>query len=100
MSKDTLVYVGVTPSLAYWKDTSSKKYDKTIPIEEYDKLYNKNWSLRDECIKYLNKDLESLLNIMDRFNKYIFRNYDIQMTDCATISILALNIYQVKFVSI
>lgn len=93
VNKNTLTYVGVTPSLAYWKDASSKKYDKTIPVEEYDKLYNKNWSLRDECIKYLHKDLESLLAIMDKFNKYIFRNYDIQMTDCATISRLALNIY-------
>jgi hypothetical protein len=31
---------------------------------------------------------------MDTFNKYIIRNYDIQMTNCSTISRLALNIFK------
>ena len=38
--------------------------------------------------------MESLLAIMDTFNKYIIRTYDIQMTNCSTISRLALNIFK------
>ena len=91
VKKDTLDYIGNTPSINYWKDIISK--DKDITNEEYNELYSKNWCLKDECIKYLNKDLQSLLNIIDTFNKYIFRNYDVQMTDSATISRLALNIF-------
>jgi hypothetical protein len=30
---------------------------------------------------------------METFNKYVYRNYGVQMTDCLTISRLALNIY-------
>lgn len=91
VKKDTMGYVGNTPSIHYWKDIVSK--DKGITSEEYNELYSENWCLKNECIKYLNKDLESLLNIMDTFNKYVFRKYDVQMTDSATISRLALNIF-------
>jgi hypothetical protein len=30
---------------------------------------------------------------MNTFNKYVYKNYGVQMTDCITISRLALNIY-------
>lgn len=33
------------------------------------------------------------MEVMDKFNKYIFKTYDIQVTDSLTISRLALNIY-------
>lgn len=84
VKRDTLNYVGNTPSINYWNNISN---------DEYKELYKKDWSLKDECISYLIKDLESLLKIMDTFNKYILRNYDVQMTNCRTISRLALNIF-------
>ncbi len=81
---DTINYVGNTPSLEYWNEVSS---------EEYKKFYSKTWSVKNECIKYLNKDLISLYKIMDTFNKFIYRKYGVQMTNCLTISRLALNIF-------
>lgn len=81
---DTLNYKGNTPSIEYWKNISQ---------DEYNEFYNNHWILKDECLKYLNKDLVSLYNIMDTFNKYVYRNYGVQMTDCLTISRLALNIF-------
>jgi len=84
VNKNTFNYIGNTPSINYW--------DK-ISIEDYNMSVSKVWSLKDECLKYLNKDLVSLLNIMETFNRYIFRTYDIQMTESSTISRLALNIF-------
>jgi hypothetical protein len=84
VKRNTLNYVGNMPSIDFWKD---------ISINEYEKLYKSDWNLKDECLEYLKKDLESLLKVIDTFNKYILRNYDIQMTDCTTISRLALNIF-------
>jgi hypothetical protein len=81
---DTLNYKGNTPSIEYWNK---------INEDEYKELFSNNWKLRDECLKYLNKDLVSLYNIMDTFNKYVYRNYGVQMTDCLTISRLALSIF-------
>ena len=91
VKKDTLNYKGNTPSLNYWLNTVDKA--NNISKQEYKELYSNNWNLMHECLKYLDKDLRSLLAIMDTFNKYIFRLYDIQMTECLTISKLALNIF-------
>lgn len=91
VKRNTLNYIGNTPSIEFWRDIVLK--DKNISDEQYKLLDSKVWNLKDESIKYLDKDLESLLNIMDTFNKYIYRNYDIQMTDSLTISRLAMNIY-------
>lgn len=101
VSRDTINYVGNTPSINYWENRLNKKhkelYDKNdwggITVKEYMKLFSKTWNLKDECIKYLNRDLTSLLNIMNTFNNYVFRNYDLQMTECSTISRLALSIF-------
>ena len=91
VKEDTLNYKGNTPSIIYWLNAVDKV--NNISKEEYKELFSNNWDLRVECLNYLDKDLRSLLAIMDTFNKYIFRLYDIQMTDSLTISKLALNIF-------
>ena len=89
VKKDTLFYKGITPALSYWKykefnDNDLYDYlddkDNYITSAEYKSLYSKNWDLKHECLDYLNKDLVSLVNIMDTFNKYIFRYYDVDLT--------------------
>lgn len=89
--KDTLNYIGNTPSIGYWLNKVDR--NNNISKKEYKELYSNNWNLKDECIKYLIMDLKSLLDIMDTFNKYVFRLYDLQMTESFTISRLALNIF-------
>jgi hypothetical protein len=88
VKRDTLYYIGTTPSRNYWCSLKNN-----ITLNEYKELYTKNWDLKNECLLYLKKDLVSLLNVMDTFNKYIIKNYDVQMTQCRTISRLALNIF-------
>lgn len=62
-------------------------------MEEYLTIYNTKWDLKKECLIYLNKDILSLLEIMDKFNKYTIRKFDTEMTTSLTISRLSLNIY-------
>ena len=84
VKSNTLNYVGKTPEYHHWSDISN---------EEYNSLVKDNWNLKEECISYLNKDLTSLLQIMKIFSKYITHKFDVQMTDCLTISRLSLNIF-------
>lgn len=84
VKRSTLNYIGNIPPINLWNDISKEEYEKLIKID---------WNLKEECLEYLKIDLESLLKVIDIFNKYILINYDIQMTDCTTISRLALNIF-------
>lgn len=87
MNDSTLYYVGNTPDI---------KYFKNIDIEEYNSIKRHDWDLKSETLKYLKNDLDCLLEIMDKFNKYIFQTYDLQITDCLTLSRLGVNIIRKK----
>ncbi len=89
VNKDTLHYIGDTPSIDYWKNLS----EDDLTEDEYKKLVKPNWSLKDECLLYLEKDLVSLLELMSIFNKYIYQKFGLQVTDNLTISRLSLNIF-------
>jgi hypothetical protein len=52
---------------------------------------------KEECIKYLRLDLDSLLEVLIKANKKIFRDYGINMVDSTTISGLALNLFMNKY---
>lgn len=88
VKSDTLNYVGITPDFNHWSD---------ISLEKYNTLIRNDWNLKDECLKYLSKDLTSLLTIMNLFNQYIARKFDVQIVDCLTISRLSLNIFLKKY---
>lgn len=84
VKSNRLNYIGKTPEYSYWTG---------LPIENYKALIKENWSLKDECLLYLSKDLTSLLTIIKLFNQYVTRKFDIQMVGCLTISRLSLNIF-------
>ncbi|RKF65812.1 putative DNA polymerase [Erysiphe neolycopersici] len=88
ITAETLNYVGNTPPIEYYKVKN-----KIITLSSYKKLYKKDWCLKTETKKYLIRDLFSLLEIIGHFNKYIFIEYNLQITECLTISRLALNIF-------
>ncbi len=92
VNNNTFYYLGEIPSYYYW-DNITKNDHKSMSKA------NKLWNLKDECIKYLIKDLTSLLVVMDTFNKHIYKNYDLQLTDCSTISRLALSIFLKSFLN-
>jgi hypothetical protein len=83
-TKDTLFYTGKTPSINYYTD---------ITQEEYNLIYKDVWSLKDECISYLNDDLKSLAEILVKVNRIFHLKYKIQMTESLTVSSLAMKIF-------
>jgi hypothetical protein len=85
----TLFYRGSTPDIKY--------YDNKLDNYSYNLLCSDNWDFKEECIKYLRLDLDSLLEVLIKANKKIFRDYGVNMVDSTTISGLALNLFMRKF---
>lgn len=81
VNKDNLNYIGNTPTINY--------YPKNINSELYYSNITTNWSLRDETLKYLEKDLLSLLEILYKFQEHLWIDHNIEMTESLTISSLA-----------
>lgn len=82
----TLFYVGNTPDIKYF---SSK--------EDYLKL--DSWDLKEQCLIYLDKDLISLYQVITTFNKSVFKNFGLQMTNSMTISRIALDLFMTNYYS-
>ena len=85
---ETLFYVGNTPDISYYNNISK---------EDYSKLYSNDWSFKDETIKYLKDGLNSLFEVINKANKQVFEDYNINMIDSLTISSLAMKIYLQKY---
>lgn len=88
ITEKTLYYVGNTPGIEYYQTNKN-----AITLEEYLKITTPNWDLKQETIKYLESDLISLLQIMYEFSKHIFDSHNIQVTECLTITSLAVKIF-------
>lgn len=69
--KNNLFYKGVIPSKDYYKNISNDEYNKLK-----DNLYS-IWSFQDECLKYLNNDLMSLFEVLNKANNQVFEDYKI-----------------------
>jgi len=87
-NKDTLFYIGSTPDIKFYNN---------IPYEEYKSLYKEVWSLHDECLIYLEKDLLSLYEVLDKVNKGMFLLFKKQMTNSLTISGFSSRLFLEQF---
>ena len=76
-----LFYLGNTPDISY--------YEK-IKSDDYKSMQSSEWSFKNESIKYLTDDLNSLYEVLIKANKQIFLDYNIDMTDSLTISGLSV----------
>jgi len=90
VKRDKLNYVGKLPSQRYYKNLS----DYNLQLE---KFKNKDWSLRDETIKYLNYDLISLFLILQEMNDWLYDVFKINMTNYSTVSGISFAIYRSNY---
>lgn len=88
VNESTLYYIGNTPG---------KEYFKGINDLEYNLIKKPDWDLKTESLKYLAIDLDCLLEIIDKYNKYVYLTYDLQITNCLTISRLSINIFRYRY---
>jgi hypothetical protein len=91
VNRQTLNYIGKKPDKFYYKKISDIEYNK---IENY------NWNLKEKSLEYLSDDLNSLLQIMNKFSSRLYINFNTQMTNALTITRLALNIFLNDFYDI
>ena len=63
VNKDNLVYIGPTPDISY--------YNKNIKVDLYNENKVYNWSLKNETLKYLKRDLLSLLELLEKFQEVL-----------------------------
>jgi len=86
---NNLNYIGNFPDYFYFnsKDLSLKDYSSLKEQNPY------NWNLKEECFKYLENDLKGLHQVLSIFNKFIYKNYKLNMTKTLSISSLAMKIY-------
>lgn len=56
--------------------------------------------MKEESLTYLEKDLKSLYEVLVRVNKAIHFLFDVQMTECLTISGIAMRIFLNKYYNI
>lgn len=96
VNKENLNYSGTVPPIDFFNSTYQQ-----ISQADYDlftKAYATNiWELKKETLNYLNKDLNSLLEILNEFSKTLYFNFNINMTEGMTISRLALNLFLKKY---
>lgn len=92
VNKESLNYVGSVPAKSYYNDLSLSDYNN-LCLE----FKNKNWSVKQESLKYLELDLLSLLEILLKFSKIVYDEYGLNITDFKTISGLSLHIYLSNF---
>ncbi len=88
VKKQTLFYKGEKPSMEYYEN---------IDVDFYNKIDQHNWSMINETLFYLNNDLISLYEVMDKFIKSIYINYHVHATSTLTISSLSMNIFLRRF---
>nr|QWO71426.1 DNA polymerase [Termitomyces sp. T73sscA] len=90
VNKYNLLYKGKTPNVKHFTGLSEIDYIKLFP-EGY------NFDLKEECLKYLKKDLITLLEIMTKFSQSVYEHFGINITTCKTIAGLSLKIYLSNF---
>ena len=86
VTKDNLNYIGETPNMKHYEDVSLEEYNKNFYVKE-------GWDLKKEALNYLDKDLKSLLLILEKFSTTTFVDFNLQMTGGLTISRLSLNLF-------
>ena len=50
-----------------------------------------------ESLKYLRNDISTLYIIINEFSKFVYINFNVQLTDALTITRLALNVFKKKY---
>lgn len=89
VTRDNLNYIGNKPDIKYYGNISLKDY-KAIPIPI-------QWSLKDECLKYLEKDVLGLLEVLNKMSNYYYDEFEVNITRYMTLPSLSMSIFGFNF---
>ena len=88
---NNISYQGSVPEYKYFTNISPEEY------QIYKKSYTKIWNFKEEAIKYCTLDCISLLRILTKFNKLIFRKFKLNIVNYLTLPSLAFNLFLSKY---
>lgn len=93
---NNLDYKGELPPYYYFSDS--------LGLDEYNNWKSSikvkkriSYDIKKEAIKYLKHDLYALLEVVNKYSNFIFKNFGINITKINTLSGLALKIYLSSF---
>jgi len=87
-----IFYTGLFPKFEYWTGISLSEYENIL--KEYTNI---EWSFKDEAIKYCKLDCQCLHEILVKYNKLIFDNFNMNIHGSLTLPALAMRIYTAIF---
>jgi hypothetical protein len=110
VNQNTLFYVGDKPNIKYYLKADKSKFDleanrdisikeSTINTNVYNSIPTDNWSMEEQTIIYLEKDLLSLYSVIEGFRDVIYIKYHTHITKSLTISSLSLDIFLRRYYS-
>jgi len=87
-----IFYNGVFPKFEYWTGIDLTQYGllKTL-------FKGKNWSFKDEALKYCKLDCLVLHQILIKFNELIINNFKVNIHKVLTLPSLAMKIYRIHY---
>lgn len=88
VSEGTLDYIGRTPSYKFYEN---------IDVATYQTELKDNWSTKDETLLYLEKDLIAQYQVLEKFAKNIYSQYQLNITSCLSLPSLASGIFRSSF---
>ena len=93
VNKNNLDYIGQVPDFKYFIKISKLEY------QEYKSIFNSNWNLKNEVLKYCELDCISLYQVLIKFNSIIFELFGKNIHKYPTLPSLAFAIFRSNFMS-
>jgi hypothetical protein len=91
INASNLNYNSDVPAFHYFQNLSKEDY------LDYCSLFKEKWNSKVETLKYLQKDLDILFDIIHKFNNLIFREFKVNISRIRTISGLAFLIFSANY---
>lgn len=85
VTESNLGFKGAVPPFEYFEG---------ISVQEYNELLDQEWDLKEETLKYLEKDLRSLYEVIKTFAHQVFDEFNLNIFEWPTIPSLALAIFR------
>jgi len=91
---DGLLYEGLVPDISYYGNITELEYQNILLAYK-----DKPWSLRKSIIEHCENDCRVLWEIMDAFNKLIFKMFSINIFKSLTLPSLSMQIFKAKYLT-
>ena len=90
VEEEKLNYIGNKPDIKYYSLSN-------ISLDEYNKINSSNWNLKEECLKYLEKDVLGLLEVLNKVSLYYFYEFGLNIPKYMTLPSLAMSVFGFNF---